>query len=270
MSDSRSGSGRFLAQSRLRELLEDAASPLQAELLKRGIAAGRSIGELHAFGDAIRGMTDAALFQACAVNSAAKGNLLMKTLLEAQADPLAAFVLNGGVLTPSVEPVTSPQTVSKKTPSKTFMGDSEPTQPHRLLRPKPGDLGVGNASDTDFSSLQSSLNSLCRGLNVSWTVYEVGAGQKMSVAAALQQALAQVDRGQCIPFGLRPLKGEGLGYLLALQVRKSTSGTAFQLLDVASSEALWVHEGDLLHGRELPFADKRLRIVCRTALPEVL
>jgi hypothetical protein len=267
MSDAPSNSGRFLAQSRLRELLEDAASPLQVELLKRGIAAGRSVGELHAFGDAIRGMTDAALFEAFTVNST-KGNLPLQALLAAQADPLAAFVLSGGVLTPSAEPVTTAAPV-KRTTQKTFMGDSEPTQPHRVLRLNSSDLNPATVSETDLSTLQSALNSLCRGLNVSWTVYDVGAGQKMSVAEALQRALVHIDRGLCIPFGLRPLKGSGLGYLLALQVRKSPTGTAIQLLDIASSETSWVHEGDVLHGRELPFADKRLRMVCRTALPEV-
>src|SRR5262249_1304631 len=49
------------------ELLEDAPSDMQRELLNRAVAAGHSAAEVHAFADALRGFTDGEAFDRCTI-----------------------------------------------------------------------------------------------------------------------------------------------------------------------------------------------------------
>ena len=96
------------------ELLEDAGSELQREMLNRAVAMGHSPTELHSFGDSIRGITDQQLFKQCTppedmpVRNAAQ----MELRLRAEADPFLAFQLNRASKTaPPPVPVPEPKTV---------------------------------------------------------------------------------------------------------------------------------------------------------------
>ena len=85
------------------ELLEDAPSELQREFLQRTVAAGHSPPEVHAFADALRSMSDAEAFVACTLEADAPDGYTVVQLLRAEADPLYAFELKGGELSPNEE-----------------------------------------------------------------------------------------------------------------------------------------------------------------------
>src|SRR5581483_8996892 len=86
------------------ELLEDAPSELQRELLNRAVAAGHTSAEVHAFADALRGLSDADAFDACTIERDSAPDCGVVQLLKAEADPLFAFKLKGGELSPSDVP----------------------------------------------------------------------------------------------------------------------------------------------------------------------
>jgi len=87
----------------LAELLEDAASDLQREFIDRAIAAGHSSAEVHAFADELRGMEDDAAFDACTLDAEAVEGYTVNQLLRAESDPLYAYELKGGALSPADE-----------------------------------------------------------------------------------------------------------------------------------------------------------------------
>jgi len=78
------------------ELLEDAGSELQREMLNRVVAMGHSPTELHSFGDSIRGLGDEQLFGLCTPpdDMPVRTPAQMEARLRAEADPLVAFRLN--------------------------------------------------------------------------------------------------------------------------------------------------------------------------------
>lgn len=89
------------------ELLEDAGSELQRELLQRAVAAGHSPAEVHAFADELRPLGDDEAYEACTLESGTEG-YTVDQLLRAESDPLFAFELKGGALSPSEEPASTP------------------------------------------------------------------------------------------------------------------------------------------------------------------
>ncbi|HVE87741.1 MAG TPA: hypothetical protein VND93_33015, partial [Myxococcales bacterium] len=99
------------------ELLEDAGSELQREMLNRAVATGHSPTELHSFGDSIRGISDQQLFRLCTPpeDMPARTPEQMEIRLRAEADPILAFRLNRSPPAsaappgPSAEPKTVPQ-----------------------------------------------------------------------------------------------------------------------------------------------------------------
>ncbi len=90
------------------ELLEDATTELQRELLNRSVAAGHSSAEVHAFADALRGLSDAAAFEACTLERDSAPDYGVVELLRAEADPIFAFKLKGGELSPTEAPQPKP------------------------------------------------------------------------------------------------------------------------------------------------------------------
>ncbi|MBK7863039.1 MAG: hypothetical protein IPJ65_31410 [Archangiaceae bacterium] len=105
------------------ELLEDAPTDLQRELLNRAVAAGHSAAEVHAFADALRGLGDVEVFDRCTVDHQVAAGYSVVQLLKAEADPLFAFKLKGGEL--------SPRDDAPRLPA----GYSPPGSPNR---PRPG------------------------------------------------------------------------------------------------------------------------------------
>ncbi len=94
------------------ELMQDAKSALQREMLLRVVAAKHTPAEVHAFADEIRGLDDAQLYAVCTVDASVQGrrgspshaaNMTVAQRLRAQADPLYAFELQGRRLSPRLE-----------------------------------------------------------------------------------------------------------------------------------------------------------------------
>lgn len=85
------------------ELLEDAGSDLQRELLLRAVAAAHSPAEVHAFADELRGLSDEEAYEACTLHDDAPDDYTVAQLLRAEADPLFAFELKGGTIEPNEE-----------------------------------------------------------------------------------------------------------------------------------------------------------------------
>ncbi|GEM_PF-2106988 len=89
------------ARALFNELVEDAPSELQRELLQRAVAAGHSLPEIHAFADELRVLGDEEAFDACTLDAHAPEGYTVVQLLRAEADPLYAYELKGHSLTPA-------------------------------------------------------------------------------------------------------------------------------------------------------------------------
>ncbi len=86
-----------------KELVEDAPSELQRELLQRAVAAGHTPAEIHAFADELRVLEDEQAFNACTLDADAPAGYTVMQLLRAEADPLYAYELKGHALSPADE-----------------------------------------------------------------------------------------------------------------------------------------------------------------------
>jgi len=95
------------------ELLEDAGTELQREMLNRAVAMGHSPTELHSFGDSIRIITDQQLFKMCTPpdDMPVRTPAQMELRLRAEADPFLAFQLNRAPKTAPPAPPQEPKTV---------------------------------------------------------------------------------------------------------------------------------------------------------------
>jgi hypothetical protein len=91
------------------ELVEDASTEMQRELLQRAVAAGHSPAEVHAFADELRGLPDEKAFDACTLDADAPEGYTVVQLLRAEADPLYAYELKGNTLSPADEPEAAPK-----------------------------------------------------------------------------------------------------------------------------------------------------------------
>jgi hypothetical protein len=253
-------------RQRYTELLEDASTPLQREMIRRAFTAGHSAAQLHAFADAVRGFSDAEVYARCTFQPNASKPTEMHTLLKAQSDPLTAFRLNGGILTPSSMELPAletkqarPAVHKARTPG--FQADSKEATPHtkRTLHP------AAPKRVNDHSLFEHALAGVSTALGVSWS--ELLADSKAARLRALDAAHASLEGGLVVALALRPVKGDGLTFALALQSNVSHSTRAFEILNVANSQSAWVNQGDLVNGNELPFEDKRFRMLCRVGLP---
>ncbi|MHB8876358.1 MAG: hypothetical protein ACYC8T_21915, partial [Myxococcaceae bacterium] len=84
------------------ELLQDAPTELQQEMIQRALAAAHTPAELHAFCDEIRPLSDEEVFDACTLADARSAHSVVERL-RAEADPIYGFELNGHQLTPKLE-----------------------------------------------------------------------------------------------------------------------------------------------------------------------
>ena len=91
------------ARELFEELIDDAGSDLQRELIQRAVVAAHSPAEVHAFADALRGMSDEEAYEACTLHDSAPEDYTVAQLLRAEADPLFAFELMGGNIEPNEE-----------------------------------------------------------------------------------------------------------------------------------------------------------------------
>lgn len=116
----------------LAELLEDAGSDLQREFIDRAIVAGHTPAEVHAFADELRSMEDDEAFTACTLDADAPEGYTVNQLLRAESDPLYAFELKGGSLSPADDGADAPVTTELSVDTSET-GEPEATPP----RPPP-------------------------------------------------------------------------------------------------------------------------------------
>lgn len=289
------------------ELLEDATSDLQRELLNRAVAAGHTAAEVHAFADALRGVPDAEVFDKCTIDRDIGPDYSMEQLLKAEADPLFAFTLKGGEISPSdmvprlpdsMLPYVRPSAPGPRGPPKF----DETTDPGvRVRRPAGFDAKDDGAlkktaaaasrelgASADAAPLvkptsgphaavapagagpvvaQDLLNEAMRSLGVTYREQAVDGVGQLKLEEVMTQALSALQRGLPVPVALGPNPGQDRRLALFLQVQVSGKSRAYQLYDVLSQELAWINEGDLFARAELPFASKHNRRITRIALP---
>ena len=287
------------------ELLEDAPSDMQRELLNRAVAAGHSPAEVHAFADALRGLSDDEAFDKCTIERETAPDYSVVQLLKAEGDPLFAFTLKGGEISPADEtprltdshlPYVPPGAMGRERPkfdqtdpkvrirqSASFeasddgalkktaavaareLGASADAVPSS--KPVSGSHGAIAPAGSGPALAQDLLNEALHPLGVTYREQPLdGAGQP-KLEEVMSQAVQALQRGLPVPVALGPQPGQDRRLALFLQVQTSGKSRAYQLFDVLSQEIAWVNEGDLFARAELPFANKQNRRITRIALP---
>jgi hypothetical protein len=254
-------------RARFAELVEDASSDLQREMLHRALSCGHPIPELHAFADALRSMSDAEVYDACTLSwdSGLKDSVVAR--LRAEADPLYAFSANGNALSPQEDTPSLPlRHVAPQFAVPPEVSNIIPTG-RRAVR----DLGASpddppSGPTVGGSVAEDLLNASIRGLGIHFSERAVDA-PSFPVERALDLAAAAIERGIPVPVVLGPRPGEHIRYALLLQVAPGGSNRAFQLHDPTADETVWVNAGDFVNRRELPLSNKTLRRITAMALP---
>lgn len=267
------------ARKRLGEAFEDAASEVQCEFIQRSVAAGHSPAEIQAFADEIRALDDEALFEKCTLR-AGRDDFTVEQLLRAEGDPLYAFELNGGELSPAEEaplPTVAPLKASAfmqpvqmlersfSRPKPQFEAESQGARAE--VKPSGSGASFAAAIRQPISPFQDAVNELSRSLGVTWREFEldVDGGQSTEDAVRKGSAALQLGLPVAVWVGSRP--GDHRRAIVALQLNVSGSNRAWQLYDPLSGEVVWANEADLLNRNELPFVDKANRRLTRVALP---
>ena len=267
------------------ELLEDAPSELQREFLQRTVAAGHSPAEVHAFADALRGLSDAEAFVACTLEADAPDGYTVVQLLRAEADPLYAYELKGGELSPndtmdSTEfsvparlatepPPPSDPAWARPMPAGvlpapgglTDLGGSSYALPPRRTTTGTIELPLGSAIVSDL------LNDATRALGIGWREVTVDEPGGTKLEELLEPIVSALTRGVVIPVAVGPSPGHHRRFCVMLQVSTAGKTRAFQLYDPFAHELVWANEGTLTSRAELPFDDKANRRITRVVLP---
>ncbi len=281
------------------ELLEDAGTDLQRELLQRAVAAGHTPAEVHAFADELRALDDDDAFEACTLDARAQKDYTVAQLLRAEADPLFAYELRGGQLSPSEDddvpaPAPTPPAPDEedlhapahdalamalaKKQKKGFEADSPGVRPRRMdwndlggSAPPPATAKPTTGSAPAHVPAQRYVEELAteatRALGITWREVEVDVAGGQPLEEVLPQAAAALSRGIPIPCAVGNAPGASRRLILVLQLNAGEKSRAWQLHDPFTQATYWAHEGDLLARNELPFADKALRRITRILLP---
>lgn len=289
------------------ELLEDAPTDMQRELLNRSVAAGHSAAEVHAFADALRGLSDGEAFDKCTVDPDLARGYTIVQLLKAEGDPLFAFTLKGGEISPAEEAprlpdpslapyvppgapgrdrpkldVTDPKVRLRqsgafdanddggyKRTSQSVARDlgASPDDPAPVAKVKSGAHPPVQPSAHGPTLAQDLLNEALQPLGVVYREQPIDGAGQSKLEDVMPQASAALARGLPVPVTLGPAPGQDRRFAVFLQVQASGKSRAYQLYDVQSQELAWVNEGDLLARTELPFASKHNRRITRIALP---
>lgn len=279
------------------ELLEDAGSDLQRELILRAVAAAHTPSEVHAFADELRALSDEEAYEACTLHDAAPEDYTVAQLLRAEADPLFAFELKGGTIEPNesapaftppprpavkvrdlhAEPMVDPllAVLSRKRSSESFEAESPGVRAKSLdwnelqpNRPPPPKKDESAQSTNGARLLENLLADATRSLQVSWKEHDVDLPGGLSMQEAVASASGALARGIPVPCAVGPRAGDHRVFIVLLQLSTSGKNRAIQLYNPFSTEVLWVNEGDLLASYELPFANKMNRRITRIVLPQ--
>lgn len=259
-------------RQRLEELLEDARSQLQRDLILRAVDAGHGVRPVHGFADTIRPMEDPALYTACCGLTASHGaGARLEVLLRAQMDPIFALALRQGRAwearrTPGmglVAPVLPPAKATVKqepgeSPGRRAGPEARRTPPAQVV-----DLG-GRTPGPGFA--EDLFNAAAEFAGVRFRERPID-DAALTLAQAVAGAAQALARGLLVPVVLGSRPGDHRRYALMLQLHVSGRTRAFQLHDPFAQEVVWVNEADLLAGKELPFSDKVLRRLTAIALP---
>lgn len=272
------------------ELMEDAASELQRELVQRAVISGRSLAEVHAFADELRPLSDEECFEACTLLNHPAGNHSLAELLRAESDPIFAFELKGGRLTPSaratdqrslngsvaVQPVArelAADPIRRAKAHRSFFS-SGPEASHLPRKPAPRGatdtparlppLSEGSPKDVVLVDL---LNPLTRGLGLSWDEFELDSPSGLSIQQALERTAVALDAHVPVAMVIGNAQGVPQRFVVVMQRAMTQNVRAFELYDPATQELVWANEKDLLAKAELPFANKSLRRLIRAILP---
>jgi hypothetical protein len=279
------------AKKLFRELMEDASSELQQELVQRAMMFGHSPAEVHAFADALRGFSDDECFEACTLSGGVPDGYTVSQLLRAESDPLYAFELKGGSLSPNDASaplkVRRPEFISASD-DRGFTADPvRRAKNHRVAfdshsgrvraSTAPGSSAFGNASmqiplpDSPGAGagrlLEDLLIEATRTIGVTWREFELDVPGGLSIAQALGLVANAVARSIPVPCVIGNVEGRPLRFLLVMQTSGLGRHRAFQLYEPFSHDLIWANEKDLLGNRELAFENKALRRLLRVALP---
>jgi hypothetical protein len=286
------------ARALFHELLDDAGSELQRELLQRAVAAGHTPAEVHAFADELRALSDEEAYEACTLHDAAPEDYTVAQLLRAEADPLFAFELRGGTLEPNETVDTGPGVplpargrpraqgfdeappedplvlaLARKKPSESFEAESEGARAeawdwNALGGSAPPPPTTSRPAAGGPRLLEGLLAEATRGLGVSWREHDVDVPGGLTLEEALATAAGALTRGIPVPCAIGQKPGEHRRFVLVLQLSTSGRNRAWQLYDPFARELVWANEGDLLARSELPFASKVNRRLTRIVLPQ--
>ena len=171
------------ARELFKELVEDASTEMQRELLQRAVAAGHSPAEIHAFADELRVLPDEAAFDACTLDADAPDGYTVVQLLRAEADPLYAYELKGHSLSPADEvgdaalPAREPDSLpyvvpnsSGPRPRTSFDSGSQAAISRGPQTGVAGDGSSGRHKRVDLNDLGESVDAVPRARPVSGSV----------------------------------------------------------------------------------------------------
>ncbi len=270
------------------ELMQDAGSELQRELLRRATAAGHAAAELHAFADELRGMSDEEAYRACtlldrslAATHDAPASLAARA--RAEADPVAAFEWNGHRLDPRLaedgpdERGASPSdralhhalAPNSRPPTQPSLNEASGLRRGRVQRPvDPFFEGgfTGSGAHVEGRIAEELFNLAVRPMRLLFREQAID-GPGLKLERALEGAHAALRRGVPVPIILGSAVGDFRRYALMLQVWTGAKGRAFQLHEPTSQETIWVGEAELLSRVELPFSNRAHRRITAMALP---
>jgi hypothetical protein len=239
---------------------------------------------VHAFADALRGLTDAEAFVACTLEADAPDGYTVVQLLRAEADPLYAYELKGGELSPQE----SMESAEWQIPARLATEPSLHTDPKWVQPYTPGVVRPANTTDIGSSSgsylarrantgsieaplgsaiVADLLNEVTRALGVAWReviVDDVGGNPLEDILGPIAEAL---QKGITVPVAVGPSPGHHRRFCLMLQLSVAGKSRAYQLYDPFGHELVWANEGTLLSRKELPFDDKANRRITRVVLP---
>ncbi len=255
------------------EVLEDAGTELQRDLIQRAAAARHTAAEIHAFSDEIRGMTDGEIFDACTPDPRAAITVTQR--LRAQADPIYALEINGRKLSPRFEDDPGPAYATgtnrprpqlfQTPPSLTVASPSAFERSSRDLgasrddpSPPPGASSSGRASR---------FSEAVKGLGVQLRDLRVDVAGALTLEKGLELSARALAGGTPVVATLGRKAGELGRCVLMLQEKPAGPNRAFQLHDPFTGETVWVNERDLLGRSELPFSAKVFRRITALTLP---
>ncbi|MBX7116204.1 MAG: hypothetical protein K1X64_17885 [Myxococcaceae bacterium] len=264
------------------ELMEDAPTDLQRELLQRAVASSHTPAEVHAFADAIRAYSDGEAFDACTLDADGPQGFTVAQMLKAEGDPLFAFQLNGGSLSPREESAELKRSVSGENPlppwakPRKLVFDQQ-SSTKRARRPDARDLGASADAEPELTAsrpaspgalLDDLLNEAVRPRGLTFREHVLDAEGSLTLEAALPKMVEALKKGIPLPIAMGTQKRQVRRLGMVLQVSATSSRNVFQLYDPFAPEVVWVHEQDLLGRADLPFKHQLVRRLTHVALPQ--